>query len=172
MKIKCYQLSKMSFSLFGDVIELPQKPDDLKKVQRWSNVSAPDFEDGKPVVDVLYSYLRPHKVTQLEMHNNSSQTFIPLGDRKFLIVVGKDIIADKEVDLKKLKAFVTDGCQGITLSVGVWHCSPLPLEENISFALLHRSPDVDLGSEVVSLKDEIILDLGSVNIKKSIKGRS
>ena len=159
MKIKCCELSKTNFALFGDVIGLPQKPNDPKTVQRWPNISVPDFEDGKPVLDVLYSNLRPLQVSQLEMHSNSTQTFIPLGNHKFLIVVGKDIIVDKEADLKKLKAFITNGYQGLTLNAGVWHCSPMPVKENTVFVILHRSPDIDLDSQVVSLTEEETLEL-------------
>lgn len=158
MKIKFCKISQTNFSKYGDVIELPQKPDDPKKVQRQANVSVLDFEDGKPVIDVLYSPKRPLQVTMLEMHNNSTQTFIPLGEGKFLVVVGKDVVDGEQVNSKSLKAFITNGFQGITLKTGVWHCSPLPLKENISFTLLHRSPDVDLGSQVITLKEDEILE--------------
>lgn len=159
MQIPVRDLTTEAFSDFGQVIELPSEPADPQKVQRWPNISIPDFQDRKGVIDILYSNLRPLEVSQLEVHSNSTQTFVPLGDRKFLVVVGKDILDDKQVNIKKLKAFVTNGRQGITLKAGVWHCSPLPVEGSIAFVLIHRSPDVDLASQVAILKEVLTFEL-------------
>lgn len=149
--LSCNKLNRKKFLAFGDVIELPQKPDDAKKSQRWSNISVPDFKKGKPVIDVLYSALRPLEVDQLEMHSNCSQTFLPLNTQQFIIVVG--------ANPDKLKAFISDGLQGITLKAGIWHCSPLPIKKSIIFALLHRSPNVDLNSQISELAQIIHLKI-------------
>lgn len=102
-------------------------------------------------------------VTQFERHRNSSQIFISLNSGRFLIVVAKKISEDiKEgIDTKNIKAFVTNGSQGITINAGVWHCSPIPVDNSLSFVILHRSPDVDLDSQLTIIKNaqELIFNL-------------
>ncbi|MFH0937476.1 MAG: ureidoglycolate lyase [Candidatus Daviesbacteria bacterium] len=148
-QILCQKLTSKSFSPFGEVIELSRKPADINKSQRWSSVSVPNFEDGKPVIDLLYNSLKPLSLDQLEMHSNSTQTFIPFNNYPYVLVVG--------TSYKKLKAFISNGHQGITLKAGIWHCSPIPIKKPILFALFHRSPEVDLDSQVAQLKNDIIL---------------
>lgn len=145
----CKSLDNKNFSVFGNVIELPEKPNDKNKNQKWANISIPDFKNGKPVMDILYSAKRSLEVTQLEMHSNSSQTFLPLNSQPFIIVVG--------INPKKLKALISNGLQGITLKPGTWHCSPLPVNKALIFTLLHRSPDVDLDSQIIKLSTPINL---------------
>lgn len=145
----CQNLSNSLFSKFGYVIELPESPLDSNKNQRWADISKLDFKDGQPVIDVLYSASRPLQIDQLEMHSNSSQTFLPLKTEKFIITVGLT------ADPKELQVFMSNGYQGVTLKAGIWHCSPIPIKEPLVFALLHRSPDVDLKNKVVVLKSII-----------------
>lgn len=157
-------LETASFSKYGHVIGAPAEPADIDKVQRWANVSIPDFQGGKPVFDILYSNLRPLAVAKLERHRNSTQTFIPLSQNPFLMVVGEAEIARNEtegLEHARLEAFISNGRQGITLSAGVWHCSPLPIGGSINFIILHRSPDVDLDAQLAPLKDgvEIFFEL-------------
>ena len=104
------------------------------------------------------------EVNKLERHRNSTQTFIPLSQNPFLVVVGEAEIVGNEtdgLDPAQLEAFISNGSQGITLSAGIWHCSPLPIGGSINFVILHRSPNVDLDAQLVSLKDgaEIFFDL-------------
>lgn len=161
------QLEATSFSKYGQVIGVPAEPADINKVQRWANVSIPDFQDGKPIFDILYSNLRPFAVVKLERHHNSTQTFIPLSQNPFLVVVGEAEIVRSTVDglnPARLEAFISNGRQGVTLSAGIWHCSPLPIGGSINFVILHRSPDVDLEVELVSLEEgkEIFFDLNNL----------
>ncbi len=165
--LKVKPLEAASFSKYGQVIGGPAELADINNVQRWANISIPDFQDGQPVFDILYSNLRPLAVAKLERHRNSTQTFIPLCGNPFLVVVGDASLAGSSadgVDPARLEAFVSNGKQGITLSVGVWHGSPLPIGGLINFVILHRSPDVDLDAELVPLKEgaEMFFDLDNL----------
>ncbi len=148
------QLTPDSFAKYGQVIGLPAEPADKNKIQRWADVSAPDFQGGRPVIDLLYSNQRPLKVEKLERHRNSTQTFIPLSQSPFLVVVGEAKIAEagkNDFDPSQLEAFISNGRQGITLAAGIWHGSPLPIGNSIEFSVLHRSPDVDLDIQLITL---------------------
>lgn len=160
--LKIEKLTKTSFAPYGQIVGLTDSPKDLDKPQRWSNISIPDFKDGKGVIDILYSNKRKPEVTQMERHRNSTQTFISLNQGRFLIVVAK-IPGNKipeDINTKNLKAFISSGEQGITLNAGVWHCSPIPIDKSLYFVLLHRSPDVDLDSQIINLKEIIVLQQG------------
>ena len=61
---------------------------------------------------------------------------------------GKD-----SIDQTKLEAFVSNGRQGFTLAAGIWHGSPLPINNSIEFVILHRSPDVDLDIQLIALDE-------------------
>jgi ureidoglycolate lyase len=148
-KISTKKLTTKNFSKYGQVIELDKPPKNPNQMKRLGSVSIPDFQGGQAVIDVLYSYKRPLKLPQIEKHSNSTQTFIPLTEGRFLIVVG--------TGPKKLMAFVSNGNQGLTLRAGIWHCSPIPIDRSITFTILHRSPDVDLAFEFVDLPDNYIL---------------
>ncbi len=153
-------LTEAGFTEFGEVIAPPQPPIDPKKIQRWPNVSIPDAQNGKLTIDLLYSSERPLLVDTIELHNNSTQTFIPLDNQPFVVVVGsKEMVTETEnINVDRLFAFVSNGHQGITLKNDIWHCSPIPVGGAISFALIHRSPDVDLNIRLVKLKEGITLD--------------
>ena len=63
-------------------------------------------------------YPRPARVL-LERHPYSSQTFIPLDNTPYLVVVAPDD-AQGEPDLERLRAFVASGSQGVCYRT-VWH---------------------------------------------------
>jgi len=157
--LKPVLLSVVEFTEFGEVIALPQPPADHKKIQRWSSISVPDVQNGKLIIDLLYSSERPLLVDTIELHNNSTQTFIPLDNHPFAVIVGsKEAVTEKgSINVDRLFAFVSNGHQGITLKSDIWHCSPIPVGEAISFALMHRSPDVDLNIQLAKFKESITL---------------
>ena len=59
-------------------------------------------------------------VLLLERHPYSPQTFIPLDNTPYLVVVAPDD-AQGEPDLERLRAFVASGSQGVCYRTGVWH---------------------------------------------------
>lgn len=64
----------------------------------------------------------PLSLTLLEFHQFGSQTFVPLADLSFVVVVAKNHPgADPAPDLSSLRAFWVDGHQGISLFAGTWH---------------------------------------------------
>jgi ureidoglycolate lyase len=63
----------------------------------------------------------PVAVDLLEYHPLGSQAFVPLAGQAFVIVVGP---AGPQPDRSALRAFVSDGSQGVSYHCGIWH---LPL---------------------------------------------
>ena len=79
----------------------------------------------------------PFQISMLERHPNGSQAFIPMQGQKFLVVVAPSLNAD-EPDLTQLKAFITDGLQGVNYRARTWHHPLLTLESPSDFAVIDR----------------------------------
>ena len=79
----------------------------------------------------------PFEISMLERHPNGSQAFIPMQGQRFLVIVAPSLNAN-EPDLSQLKAFITDGSQGVNYRAGTWHHPLLTLESPSDFAVVDR----------------------------------
>ena len=73
----------------------------------------------------------------LERHPLSSQLFMPLDDASFLVVVaakGADVIAPSAV-----RAFLTNGRQGVNYHAGTWHHPVIALDRGTDFLVVDRA---------------------------------
>ena len=89
---------------------------------------------------------------QLERHNLGSQTFVPLGGVRYLMLVTLGALAP---DPTRLAAFVVGGDQAVTLRAGTWHHGLIALDDG-DFIVVERAaaePDCELATlaEPVSL---------------------
>jgi ureidoglycolate lyase len=136
-------LTKDAFGTFGEVIEVEGSQFYLINdgmVQRYHdlvhvNVGA---EGGRPIINLFRGrpYTYPLTVTSLERHPLGSQAFMPLSATPFAIIVappGESIAAGD------LRAFVTDGRQGINYRRGTWHHVLLTLERESDFLVVDRA---------------------------------
>jgi len=86
----------------------------------------------------------PLSLTLLECHQLGSQTFMPLANLSFVVVVAKSraeadssLEASPVPDLSTLRAFWVDGHQGVSLSAGTWHHPLISLHDG-EFVVLER----------------------------------
>ncbi|CAN7633701.1 ureidoglycolate lyase [Variovorax sp. LjRoot290] len=93
-------------------------------------------EGGRPMLALFRAQARrfPHAVTEMERHALGSQSFVPLGERRFVIVVAP---AGPAPAGEALAAFVTDGRQGVTLAPGTWHHALLAVDAG-DFVVVER----------------------------------
>jgi ureidoglycolate lyase len=77
----------------------------------------------------------PLKITLLECHPLGSQAFIPLSGQSFVVVVAP---AGPQPDRSALRAFVSDGSQGVNYHKGIWHL-PLAAFQTGAFLVADRS---------------------------------
>jgi len=127
------RLTTANFSDYGSVIEAgdnAQNQMNSGTFARFDNLSVVDYledrstEVTKPAISIVRSQTPtslPHKFDLVECHPLCSQAFIPLQNFQFCVVVA--VPAD-EVKASNLRAFVTNGRQGISYHPGTWH---LPL---------------------------------------------
>lgn len=73
----------------------------------------------------------PHEVHLLEKHPGSTQLFVPMQARRYLVVVAEGGDAP---DLSTVRAFLADGRQGIAYAPGTWHHPLLALDVETDFA--------------------------------------
>ena len=75
-------------------------------------------------------------INMMERHPLGSQAFMPLTDTPFLVVVAE---AGPEPELAGLRAFVSNGKQGVNYSTGVWHHPLLILALEQNFLVVDRT---------------------------------
>ncbi len=118
-------LSAAAFAPFGDVIEFEGRdsyPINDGMAARYHALAGIDTggADARAVISLVASkkFELPRRVDHLEYHPHGSQAFIPLDATPFLVVVGAP---GDPPDPAALKAFVTNGRQGINYRAGTWH---------------------------------------------------
>ncbi|WP_413111528.1 ureidoglycolate lyase [Thaumasiovibrio sp. DFM-14] len=123
-KLKLEPLTKENFKPFGDVIEKANSDYfhiNDKTGQRFHGLGSVDVSDD---IDPIISIIRADGVKGrkcvdlLEKHPKGSQAFYPLNGEKFIVVVAS---GDDDIDESTLRAFITDGEQGVNYHRDVWH---------------------------------------------------
>ena len=72
-------------------------------------------------------------VALLEKHPASTQMFVPMNARRYLVLVA---LGGDAPDLATLAAFVAGGGQGVSYRPGVWHHPMIALDAETDFACL------------------------------------
>lgn len=77
----------------------------------------------------------PLVIPLVERHPFSSQTFVPMGPRRYLVVV-LPALPGGAPDPAGARAFLASRRQGVTYLAGVWHSPMIALDEQSDFAML------------------------------------
>ncbi len=75
----------------------------------------------------------PMEVALLEKHPLSTQVFIPMNARRYLVLVA---LGGDAPDLSTARAFVATATQGVSYRPGVWHHPMIALDAPIDFTCL------------------------------------
>ena len=135
------RLTREAFALFGDVIELDGArhfPINGGTTERYHDLAQVDVigQGGRPLINLFRAQPRalPVEINMMERHPLGSQAFLPLSDVSYLIVVAPA----GEFDPVRMRAFWTDGWQGVNYAKGVWHHPLLALERVSDFVVVDR----------------------------------
>lgn len=143
--IEIQPLTQESFAPFGDVIEKSNKgfiPINQGLTERYHalslmQVSGEQGAVGMSIFHNLFATTMPFQIEILERHPYGSQSFIPLQQQKFIIVVALPLDLTRP-DEKRIYAFISNGQQGITYHQGVWHHPLITLEAESDFLVVDR----------------------------------
>ena len=143
--IQIQPLTQESFSAFGDVIE--KENHDFFAInqgltQRYHALSVAQISGDNTAVGMSIFHNScateiPFKIDMLERHPHGSQSFIPLQQQKFIIIVALPL-DQTQPNEQKIYAFLSNGKQGVTYHQGVWHHPLITLEAESDFLVVDR----------------------------------
>jgi ureidoglycolate lyase len=162
MNLKIEQLGRIAFAPFGDVIDceaghhytindgFAERYHDLAKV----DVAA---DGGRPLINIFRAKPRPLplRIATMERHPLSSQAFVPLMPRTFLVVVAAAGPVPAAADLR---CFRTHGLQGVNYAAGTWHYPLIALETEQDFLVIDRGGPGKNCDEVSITGDVFVAD--------------
>lgn len=160
-RILARPLTREAFAPFGDVIDTDwphHYPINQGKAKRYHGLAKVEAEG--PGAEVLISifhgtpYDFPLQLSMVERHPLGSQAFIPLGGRRFLVVV----CPDENGRPGTPHAFVTTHSQGVSYRRNVWHGVLTPINEPQDFLI------VDRGGEGVNLEEHFFAEPWEIHL--------
>jgi ureidoglycolate lyase len=134
-------LTRAGFAAFGDVIEAGKAFDLINSgtTQQYKELTEVEVSAGGGRTQVsLYRvvpYELPLAIAMLERHPLSSQLFMPLSAAPFLVVVAPP---GERVHRASVRAFVTNGAQGVNYRRGTWHHPVIALRNPTEFLVIDR----------------------------------
>jgi ureidoglycolate lyase len=156
-------LTSQAFSQFGDVIERDGSDFFLinnGSTRRYHELANVDVEEqgGKTIISIFEATPLEYPLTikMVERHPLGSQAFIPLLGNPYLIVVAEKGDHPKS---KNLKAFISNGKQGVNYHKGVWHHPILALVESDQHLIVDRAgPGNNCDEHYFDESDVVVLE--------------
>ncbi len=165
--VRAEPLTAAAFAPFGDVIELPAaggagRPINQGSTLRHEAVDALDLvrDAGRAVLALYDASARafPFQAQEVERHRLSDQVFLPLGAaRRCVVLVAPP---GPPPAPEALRAFVSDGRQGVRLRAGTWHHGLLALDAGPWAVLERRAADGAVDCDLHALAPPLRLELG------------
>jgi ureidoglycolate lyase len=143
MQLHVEPLTAAAFAPFGQVIQTEGAkhfPMNAGAQERYYDLAAIEIagEAGRPVISIAETCQvasLPYRIPMVERHPLGSQAFIPLDDHPQLIVVAPA----GEFALSGLRAFYSEGRQGINYACGVWHMPMISMTAGQRWLIVDRA---------------------------------
>lgn len=132
------------FAPYGDVIQTSTESKAAMNdahFDRFSDLAAIDAHGRHASISIARCKVPaslPYRFDLVERHPLGTQAFIPLSHFTFFVVVAA---AAESVEPEDLRAFVTNGSQGVNYHKGVWHMPMIALEDGQEFLIVDRGTD-------------------------------
>ncbi|MFT4939944.1 MAG: ureidoglycolate lyase [Paraglaciecola sp.] len=135
-------LSAELFAAYGDVIEVASTAKHFSinegHTERYHDLATVEVtkDGGRPLISIFRAepLAMPHKIKVMERHPLSSQTFMPLGQHPYLVVVA----AKGEFIANTIKVFLAQANQGVNYHAGTWHHYCFALQQVSDFLVVDR----------------------------------
>jgi len=160
--IKAEPLTKEAFAPYGDVIEIDgakhfgMNDDGMERYYDLANIDVDHDAGGKPVISMTVCNKvdsMPYHMYCIEKHPRGSQAFIPMTSSPLIVAVAEP---SETVDISKIKAFVSNGKQGINYNKNVWHMPTICLDADQQFIIVDRGGKGD-NCDLVTISDKKIM---------------
>ena len=143
-------LTRERFAPYGDVIETlidRAAAMNATRFERFDDLCAVDTDaDGRVAISIARCRIAtslPYRFDMVERHPHGSQAFIPLTPCRLVVVVAPPA---ESVETADLRAFVSNGRQGVNYHRGTWHMPLIAFEPGQEFLIVDRageSPNCD-----------------------------
>lgn len=160
-------LSEDAFAAFGDVIAATQAEPVMINAghcARHHDLAQVNIDtSGRAGISVFEAeaYALPLDLRLMERHPLGSQAFLPMSSDPFLIVVAKD----QDNTPCGLRAFATDGRQGVNYHRGTWHAVLTPIGRAARFTVVDRiGPGANLEEHHFAEPPRIVDTAGLFNV--------
>ena len=142
LQLKAQPLTLEAFAAFGEVIDSRRSEHFMinsGRTRRHHDLAKVEVAGESPRVLISIFVSQPVTVplelTFLERHPLGSQAFMPLHEEQFLIVVAPPGDA---IDPTEVRAFITDGRQGVNYHRGTWHMPLISFAEGSEYLVIDR----------------------------------
>ena len=160
LRLVAAPLTAAAFAPFGDVIETEGRahyPINAGTARRYNDLAAVDVSaaGGWPLISIVSAepVAFPLRLRLMERHPLSSQAFIPLSSTPFLVVVAPS----GPLAIESIRAFLSNGRQGVNYRTGTWHHPLLALERTTEFLIVDRGGEGDNCDEASLGKSDIVV---------------
>lgn len=145
IELRAVPITPERFAPYGDVIgPLPERRAAMNsaRFERFDDLASINIDEtsgGHAAISIARSRTAtalPYRFDVVERHPLGSQAFIPLSGFRFVVVVAPP---GESVGVSDLRAFVTNGHQGVNYHRGVWHMPLIALETGNEFLIVDRA---------------------------------
>jgi len=157
-------LSAAAFTQYGDVIQtdgahhFPMNGGKLERYYDLAQINIGTKTGGRPVMSIAsctQTTELPLDIPCLERHPHGSQAIFPLFKKMMIIVVAPP---ENVISPDSIRAFYSNGSQGINFHTGVWHFPIISLEPEQTFLIVDRGgPDKNCDEFYFEKTDKITL---------------
>jgi ureidoglycolate lyase len=144
--LKLQPLTSERFAPYGDVIESivdRSAAMNAARFERFDDLCSIEMSDnGRVAVSIARCRVAtslPYRIDMVERHPLGSQAVIPLTPCRLIIVVAPP---EESVEASDLRAFVSNGRQGVNYHRGTWHMPLIAFDQGQEFLIIDRAADV------------------------------
>lgn len=143
LELRAEPLTREAFAPYGDVVESGAAALEMnaESFERFDDLCRVEADAGRIAISIARcrtATALPHRIDIVERHPHGSQAFIPLTPCQMLVVVAPP---GPSADVASLRAFASNGKQGINYHRGTWHMPLIAFDAGQEFLIIDRVGD-------------------------------